>query len=82
MKDGSHGALFEGFPFEDRDGIFFAGMNPYKLDREGERWEASEGFGRNGTYKVLSDEATKLGKTPHFKVKLVPGKCSVRDWEQ
>ncbi len=77
-EDGLHGWLF----IADRDpqGNLVPVRNGYRLTRKGTRWVADEGNGGLATYKAMSEFATRLAKSPRYRVKLVAASrdCAVR----
>ena len=68
-EDGSHGWLL--LSFRER-GKFVAVRNAYRLTKAGSRWKADEGNGGLGTYKTMGQFATKLEKSPRYRVNLTP----------
>jgi len=69
-EDGLRGWLL----LADRDsrGDFVAVRNAYRLTKEGPRWLADEGNGGMGTYKIMSEFATRLVQRPRYRVRLLP----------
>jgi hypothetical protein len=68
-EDGLHGWLL--LAFRER-GKFVAVRNAYRLTKVGSRWNADEGNGGLGTYRAMGQFATKLEKSPRYRVKLTP----------
>jgi len=68
--DGLHGWLL--LSFRDEKGKFVAVRNAYRLTKQGARWIADEGNGGLGTYRAMGQFATKLEKSPRYRVKLAP----------
>lgn len=68
-EDGLHGWLL--LSFRER-GKFVAVRNGYRLTKVGSRWNADEGNGGLATYRAMGQFATKLEKSPRYRVKLVP----------
>lgn len=77
-EDGLHGWLL--LAFRER-GKFVAVRNGYRLTKVGSRWNADEGNGGLGTYKAMGEFATKLEKSPRYRVKLTPRRegCAATD---
>jgi hypothetical protein len=68
-EDGLHGWLLLSFR---EGGRFVAVRNGYRLTKVGSRWNADEGNGGMWTYRVMGQFATKLEKSPRYRVKLTP----------
>jgi hypothetical protein len=77
-EDGLHGWLL--LSFRER-GKFVAVRNAYRLTEAGSRWNADEGNGGLGTYRAMGQFATKLEKSPRYRVKLTPRRegCAAPD---
>jgi hypothetical protein len=77
-ENGLHGWLL--LAFRER-GKFVAVRNAYRLTKVGSRWNADEGNGGLGTYKAMGQFATKLEKSPRYRVKLTPRRegCAAPD---
>jgi hypothetical protein len=69
-EDGLRGWLL--LSFRDQKGKFIAVRNAYRLTKAGSRWNADEGNGGLATYKAMGQFATKLEKSPRYRVKLEP----------
>ena len=69
-EDGLHGYLL--FSFRDHKGRLVAVQDGYRLTKVGPHWNADMGNGGMWVYKAVGEFATKLEKSPRYRVKLVP----------